>query len=118
LSTPRECRRLEPATSRQPWIELVPVQDENLRTPLEYLRRERGIQRVSAVGGRTVASALIDAGLIRDLCLTTTTRTAGEPDTPLYVGKRPPAMRLVVRKEGTDPDYPIVFEHLAIARPA
>ena len=92
------------------------MRGEDLRAPLAYLRRERGIRRVSAIGGRTTASALIDAGLVQDLCRTTTARSAGEPDTPLYVGKQPPDLRLIVRKRGTDPDYPIVFEHLAVSR--
>ena len=114
LSTPGGCEKLAHAASRRPSMELVPMQEKDLRTPLEYLRRERGIRRVSAIGGRTTASALIDAGLIQDLCRTTTSQSAGDPDTPLYVGKHPPAMSLIVRKRGTDPEYPILFEHLAL----
>jgi riboflavin biosynthesis pyrimidine reductase len=114
VSTPGGCEKVAQAASHHPSIELVPMQGEDLRAPLAYLRRERGIRRVSAIGGRTTASALIDAGLVQDLCRTTTARSAGEPDTPFYVGKHPPEMRLIVRKQGTDPDYPIVFEHLAV----
>jgi riboflavin biosynthesis pyrimidine reductase len=114
LSTPGGCEKLAHAASRRSSMELVPLEGEDLRAPLAYLRRERGIRRVSSIGGRTTAAALIDAGLVQDLCLTTTTRAAGEPDTPLYVGKQPPEMKLIVRKQGTDPDYPIVFEHLAL----
>lgn len=113
VSTPGGCDALAHAASRRPSIELVPMSGEDLRAPLEYLRRERGIRRVSAIGGRTTASGLIDAGLVQDLCLTTTAVPAGQPDTPLYVGKRPPETKLIVRKRGTDPDYPIVFEQLA-----
>ena len=58
---------------------------------------------------------MIDAGLVQDLCLTTTAQSGGRPGTPLYVGKKqPPETKLIVRKRGTDPDYPIVFEHLAL----
>jgi riboflavin biosynthesis pyrimidine reductase len=114
VSTPGGCERLGHAASHRPSMELVPIQGEDLRTPFTYLRRERGIRRVSAVGGRTTATALIDAGLVQDLCRTTTARSAGELDTPLYVGKQPPDLRLIVRKRGTDPDYPIVFEHFAL----
>jgi len=114
VSTPVGCERLSHEASQRPWMELVPMRGEDLRAPLAYLRRERGIRRVSAIGGRTTASALIDAGLVQDLCRTTTARSAGEPDTPLYVGKQPPDLRLIVRKRGMDPDYPIVFEHLAV----
>jgi 5-amino-6-(5-phosphoribosylamino)uracil reductase len=115
VSTPGGCDTLAHAVSRRPSIELVPMSGEDLHTPLEYLRRERAVRRISAIGGRTTASGLIDAGLVQDLCLTTTARSAGRPDTPLYVGKKqPPEMKLIVRKRGTDPDYPIVFEHLAL----
>jgi 5-amino-6-(5-phosphoribosylamino)uracil reductase len=114
VSTPGGCERLAHAASQRPSVELVPMQGEDLRPPLAYLRRERGVRRVSAIGGRTTASGLIDAGLVQDLCRTTTARFAGEPDTPFYVGKHPPDMRVIVRKQGTDPHYPIVFEHLAV----
>ena len=71
--------------------------------------RRLGIERVSVVGGRTVASALIDAGVIQDIYLTTSPRSGGEPNTPMY------AKRLetdqVVRKTGTGEDAGVVFEH-------
>jgi riboflavin biosynthesis pyrimidine reductase len=115
VSTPGGCDTLAHAVSRRPSMELVPMTGEDLSAPLEYLRRERGIRRVSAIGGRTTASGLIDSGLVQDLCLTTTARAAGRPGTPLYVGKREsPKTKLIVRKRGTDPDYPIMFEHLAL----
>jgi riboflavin biosynthesis pyrimidine reductase len=115
VSTPGACATLEHAVSRRPSMELVRMSGADLRAPLEYLRRKRGIRRISAIGGRTTASGLIDAGLVQDLYLTTTARAAGRPDTPLYVGsKGPPETKLIVRKRGTDPDYPIVFEHLAL----
>ncbi len=115
ISTPGGCEALERAVSVRPSVELVPMRGGELREPLEYLRRERGINRISAIGGRTTASSLIDAGLVQDICLTTTARAGGEPDTPLYVGKRrPPRTRLIVRKRGEDPAYPILFEHLRV----
>ena len=70
----------------------------------------RGIRRISAIGGRTTASALIDEGLVQDLTLTTSARPGGEPDTPFYVGKTRPSLLPVVRKRGTDPQYPILVE--------
>jgi riboflavin biosynthesis pyrimidine reductase len=115
ISTPGGCEVLERAVSTRPWAELVPMRNGDLAEPLEYLRRARGISRISSIGGRTTASSLIDAGLVQDICLTTTARVGGETDTPLYVGKkRPPRTRLIVRKRGEDPAYPILFEHLRI----
>jgi riboflavin biosynthesis pyrimidine reductase len=87
---------------------------EDLRRPLEYLTREHGIRRISAVGGRTAASALLDQGFVQDLCLTTTAQEAGRPNTPFYVGTRPPRTTPIVRKRGVDREHPILFEHLAV----
>jgi riboflavin biosynthesis pyrimidine reductase len=107
LATPGGCARLEDAASRRPHIEFVAITGTDLRPALEYLRLARGIRRISAVGGRTTASALIDEGLVQDLTLTTSARPGGEPDTPLYVGRTPPSLKAIVRKRATDPEYPI-----------
>jgi riboflavin biosynthesis pyrimidine reductase len=110
LASPDGCRRLEQAVSRRPHIELVPIGGADLRPGLEYLRRARGIRRISSIGGRRTASALIDEGLVQELTLTTTARHGGEPDTPFYLGTTPPSLTPLVRKRGTDPEYPIVVE--------
>jgi riboflavin biosynthesis pyrimidine reductase len=97
LATPGGCSR----------IELVPIERGELRPGLEYLRRERGIRRISAIGGRMTATALIDAALVQDLSLTTTARSGGEPGTPFYVGRTPPRLDPIVRKHCADRDYPM-----------
>lgn len=116
LANPGGCVRLEHAASRRPRVELVPIQGTDLRSGLEYLRREHGIRRISAVGGRTTASALVDARLVQDLVLTTSARAAGEPGTPFYGGNTPPVLTPVVRKRGTDPEYPIIVEQMVVKR--
>jgi riboflavin biosynthesis pyrimidine reductase len=109
------CReRCAEAFRRRPWITILPIGVGGLAGALAALRREHGIQRISSIGGRGAASSLIDAGVVQDLYLTTTSRDAGEPNTPFYTGKRPPAFDLIVRKQGTDPDLPIVVEQLAL----
>ncbi len=108
------CRALEGAVGRRPWVSLVPMNGDDLRRPLECLFQKHGIRRISAVGGRTTASSLIDQGLVQDICLTTTERHAGEPNTPFYVGRQSLRLAPIVRKRGLDPDYPILFEHLAV----
>lgn len=60
------------------------------------------------------ATRLIDAGIVQDVCLTTSAHEGGEPHTPFYRGECPPALDLIVRKVGTDPVHPIVFEHFAV----
>jgi len=114
VAGPVGCRALERAIADRSWVHLVPMTGDDLRRPLEYLARERGIRRISAVGGRTTASALLDQGLAQDICLTTTACEAGDPDTPFYVGRQPRPTTSIVRKRGLDADYPIVFEHLAV----
>jgi riboflavin biosynthesis pyrimidine reductase len=61
------------------------------------------------VGGRTTAAALIRAGQVDDLYLTTSPLSAGEPDTPLYNSELHKV--LVVRKQGSGTDRGILFEH-------
>jgi len=114
IAAPAACERLEAAVSRHATVEMVPMRGDDLRTPLAYLRRERGISRISCIGGRATATALLDAGFVQDLCLTTTARAAGEPGTPFYVGKKKLALDSMVRKRADDPEYPITFEHFAI----
>ena len=114
LADPDGCARLAEAALRRPHIELVPMAGTDLRPGLEYLRRARGIHRISAIGGRTLASALIDQGLVQDLTLTTSARPGGKPHTPFYVGKTPPSLETLVRKRSTDAQYPILVEQIAV----
>ena len=74
--------------------------------------RQHGIGRMSCIGGRTIAAQLIDAGLIQDLYLTTSARSAGEPKTPFY--SKPLKGETFVRKHGTGVDAGVVFEHLRL----
>jgi riboflavin biosynthesis pyrimidine reductase len=99
-------------------VHLITMEDDEITSGLARLRDRFGVRRVSAVGGRTTASSLIDAGLVQDVCLTTTDRSGGEPGTPFYVGSQPLRFEPIVRKRGTDPDAPIVFEHLAVSAPS
>jgi dihydrofolate reductase len=80
------------------------------------LRRDHGIRRISCIGGRRTATSLVDAGLVQDIYLTTSAIEGGEPDTPWYVGDRPPKLETIVSKRECAADSPILFEHLAIAQ--
>lgn len=100
------------ALADRPWIETIVMEGaSDLADALRHLR-SRGLERLSCIGGRTLAAALIDGGLIQDLYLTTSPRTGGDPSTPLY--PRPLMGRFVVRKQGTGPETGVVFEHLVI----
>ena len=116
LGTPHACEVLQDGLKKRPWARVVPIEPDGLDGALRRLRRTHGLARISAIGGRTTATSLVDAGLVQDVYLTTSSRTGGEPGTPLYVGQRRPTLIPVVRKRSTDPDAPMLFEHLLCRR--
>jgi len=96
----------------RPWVRpLVMSRPEDLPAAFAALRR-LGIERVSAVGGRDLATQLIDQGLVQDVYLTTSPRAGGEPGTPMC--PHPLQAGTLVRKHGTGPDLGVVFEHLQL----
>ena len=100
----------------RPWITPLVMDDPaDLRGAFGELRR-LGVERISCIGGRTLAGRLLDAGLVQDLYLTTGTKAGGEPGTPVY--DKPLNGREIVRKNGTGADAGVVFEHIAISSPA
>lgn len=100
--------------SRRPWLTVVPMEAGGLSAAIARLRAEHGIERISAVGGRTIATALIDQRLAQDLYLTTSAIDGGEPNTAFYCGRRPPQYGTIVRKTEAETDRPIKLEHLAL----
>ena len=110
-----EClARHEPALRARPWIRLIPVNGDVLRSAVDRLRVQEGIQRVSAIGGRFTATQLVDAGLIQDIYLTTTSLEGGDPGTPWYCGTHPPQLTAITRKQWHEGESRVVFEHCAI----
>jgi riboflavin biosynthesis pyrimidine reductase len=99
---------------RRPWMTPIALGPAGLRGAFQELAL-RGVGRVSAIGGRTIARSLLAAGLVQDLYLTTSPRAGGEPGTPLSA--EPLETTLVVRKRGTGPEDGVVFEHLRLASP-
>ena len=100
----------------RPWIETIVMPDATALGAAFGMLRARGVERVSVIGGRTVARALIDAALVQDLYLTTAAKAGGDPETPLYPG--PLHGALIVRKRGTGADEGLVFEHRRLQVPA
>jgi riboflavin biosynthesis pyrimidine reductase len=109
LTSPSGIAAMRDALAERPWITPIVVDTgDTLNDAFEQLRAMR-VERISAVGGRGLATELIDAGLVQDLYLTTSPIAGGEPDTPLY--SRPLDLRTVVRKRGTLHETGVVFEH-------
>lgn len=112
LTTTAGARVLSARVTARPWITVIATgRSANVVAGLESLCAEHGILRVSCIGGRTLATAVIDAGVVQDLYLTTSPKRGGEPHTPFYTGARPRPSRLVVRKAGRDDEGGVVFEH-------
>ena len=113
LLTVRACQTLMgDELSARPWITTIVMDDRGrLLEAFEQLRA-LGLERISCVGGRTLAAQLIDAGLVQDLYLTTSPRTGGEPGTPIY--PKPLNAEPVVRKIGTGAEAGVVFEHVRL----
>ena len=110
LAGDRAREKLSKPLEDRPWIKMIPI-EHDLRASLAKLC-EFGIRRISAVGGRSAASALIEAGVVQDLYITTSAISAGQPGTPFYTGRLQIHPRLIVRKRsGDDVVPPIVFEH-------
>jgi riboflavin biosynthesis pyrimidine reductase len=108
LTSPAGRHRLSTALTARPWVHTVVA--ESLPQQFEALRRA-GIQRISSVGGRRSASALVDAGLVGDVYLTTTPCDGGEPGTPWYVGAGRLALRPALIKEWDGADGTVRFVH-------
>ena len=107
--------RMREGLASRPWVQpLVMEHREALPAAFETLRT-LGLERISAVGGRHMATQLIDAGLVQDVYLTTSARTGGEPGTPLY--PHPLKGRILVRAHGTGADSGVQFEHHQLENP-
>jgi 5-amino-6-(5-phosphoribosylamino)uracil reductase len=115
ITVPEALNAMQTALRMRPWIDAVVMTNPQDLSAAFRALPVMGISRISAIGGRTIAAALLDAGLIQDLYLTTSARTGGEPNTPLY--RRPLTGDVILRKHGTDTDAGIVFEHLRLRQP-
>jgi riboflavin biosynthesis pyrimidine reductase len=72
---------------------------------------DAGIRRACSVGGRRSATALVDAGLVQDVYLTTTSVSGGEPGTPWYTGPRAPGIKTALIKAWDGEHGAVRFEH-------
>jgi riboflavin biosynthesis pyrimidine reductase len=112
-----ECiARHESALRARPWVRLEVLNGDTLDVVFGRLRSEEGIQRISVIGGRFTATQLVDAGLIQDIYLTTTSLKGGEPGTPWYAGTAPPRLTAITSKEWNEGGSSVVFDHFLIDR--
>ncbi|MCU1385921.1 MAG: ribD 2 [Acidobacteria bacterium] len=113
ITVPQGADAMRAGLKTRPWISLI-VMDDAAGLPAAFRElRRRGIERLSCIGGRTLAHPLLDAGLVQDVYLTTGTKEGGQPGTPFY--DKPLHGREVVRKRGTGSDEGVIVEHIALA---
>jgi riboflavin biosynthesis pyrimidine reductase len=112
LTTPEWIERMRPELAARRWITAIPMAHRDGLSGAFRTLRAMGIVRISAIGGRTIARALLDAGLVQDLYLTTSPRTGGEPNTPL--SPTPIGGAVAVEKIGTGVESGVKFEHILI----
>jgi riboflavin biosynthesis pyrimidine reductase len=110
LTSARAAELMHDAITARPWVSAVVMNPPGDLVHGFAQLREIGIARVSCVGGRTLATQLLDARLVDEAYLTTAPGAGGEPGTPLY--PRPWRGRLIVRKRGTGNEEGVVFEHV------
>jgi riboflavin biosynthesis pyrimidine reductase len=112
LTTEKGAASMREALDRRPWTSIV-VMDRasDLASAFRELRA-RGVDQISCVGGRHLATQLIDAGLVQDVYLTTAPIPGGDPNTPMYA--KPLAGRTVLIKHGTREEAGVRFEHISI----
>lgn len=113
LLTVPACQALmREALSARPWITTVVVDEEQHLAAAFKRIRALGVETISCIGGRTLATQLLDAGLVQDIYLTTSPRAGGEPRTPIY--PKPLDLDLIVQKTGTGVEAGVVFEHVRV----
>ena len=113
LTTAAGAASLKPRVGQRPWISILAAPEEaHLASSLRRLRDDHGVRRISCIGGRTLATELIDAGVVQDIYLTTSSKPGGEPGTPFYMGTAPLETTRVVKKAGRGEEAGVVFEHL------
>ena len=94
-----------------PWVSVLGAGEPlDLRLALKQLR-DLGIAVVSAVGGRRIATTLLDAGLVTDLYVTV--REPGSTASALSFYTGPPLVRRrLLSKAGRGAEGGVRFEHL------
>jgi riboflavin biosynthesis pyrimidine reductase len=117
LTTAAGARAVRAQVEQRPWITVVaPAGPSPLLEGLQILRAEHGVRRISSIGGRGLATELIDAGVVQDIYLTTSPTPGGEPGTPFHTGSGPLETTCVVKKAGREQETGVLFEHLKITR--
>jgi riboflavin biosynthesis pyrimidine reductase len=112
IASPTAAAAMAGGLTRRPWIRVIETEPAGDLTHAFRSLRGLHVTRVSCVGGRSLAGALLDRGLVDDIYLTTAPRPGGAPHTPMY--GRPLDASLVLRKRGSGDESGVRFEHRSL----
>ncbi len=112
ITVPEWADTLRSAIEARPWIDTIVMESpRRLDAALAELHG-MGVNVLSCVGGRTLASQMLEAGLVDDLYLTRAPKEGGVPNTPLST--KPIRGTTILRKRGTGTDAGVTFEHVRV----
>jgi riboflavin biosynthesis pyrimidine reductase len=114
VTSPDGARQMKDMAASRPWIRLITLESPNRLEPGMQALGDHGLGRISCVGGRTLADALLVQQLIDDVYITTSPQQGGEPNTP--ISNHPLNGSLVMRKHGSGAEAGVIFEHLHLHR--
>jgi riboflavin biosynthesis pyrimidine reductase len=101
---------MTPALSERPWVRVIDMESPSDLAAAFRKLPSLHINRLSCIGGRTLANELLDLDLVDDVYLTTSPRPGGQPGTPLTIDRQ--AAVTLVRKHGTGDETGVTFEQL------
>ena len=113
IATRAGAAALAPRVASRTWIDVIDAGAPlDVRFALGELQA-RGIDVVSAIGGRRTAATLLQAGVVSEIYLTTSPKMGGKPGTPLFDAGLPPH-RVLLEKEGRAEERGVRFRHLVV----
>ena len=115
LTTDSGKEKLDPKIGNRSWVHIESTGSESdLVQGFKTLKEIYGINLISSIGGRNVATDLINQDLISDLYLTHTPIVRAQENTPFYLGDRKELfkrLKLVTSKKGLGPEKGVSFTH-------
>lgn len=114
LTTNEGVSKLFADAEKRPQVSLVSMgETSDFKVGFRQLK-QLGVNHISIVGGREVASACIDGGVVTGAHITTAKEPGGRPNTPFYTGKRVLNLELVTRREGQQDEKGILYEYFVL----
>jgi len=114
LSQAEGVKAMAAELATRPWIRTVVLNGATDLSQAFVQLRVMGLRRISCIGGRTLAAALLARQLVDDTYVTTAAHEGGQTGTPL-----PPGAidgDLILEKKGTADDRGVIFQQFDLHR--